>query len=247
MKMELVTFHSQNQRIFGNLHLPRDGSSCVVTLHGLESNKDSGKWPIIAERLCDEGYACLRFNFQGCGKGSEKSEGFFEDVTLTRRIVDFKSALDFLQDTEKVDMWKLGVVGSSFGGMVAIAAQDRRVKAIVTMATPYKILRRERTQIPKEAGGYYELPSGARFKIGFYEDLRKYDLIEAVRNAPPIAILHGNSDEIVPLEHAKKLYEAAPEPKRLEIIEDADHVFSQNKHLNKVIDLTLEWFKKYLD
>ena len=54
------------------------------------------------------------------------------------------------------------------------------------------------------------------------------------------------ADEIVPVEHAYKLYEAAPEPKRLEIIEGADHVFSQSKHLNKVIELSLTWFKKHL-
>jgi len=246
MKTELVTFYSETQRIFGNLHLPYEGSPCVVTLHGLESSKDSGKWSTVAARLCDEGYACLRFNFQGCGEGPEKSEGKFEDVTLTGRISDFKSALQFLQDTGKIDMGRLSVIGSSFGGMVAIAARDRRVKVMVTMGTPYKIPRFDKPQIPEEVGEHYELPSDARFKKGFYEDLRKYDLIEAVRNAPPILILQGSSDEIVPLEHAQKLYAAASEPKRLEIIEGADHVFSKSHHLDKVINLSLEWFKKYL-
>jgi len=80
----------------------------------------------------------------------------------------------------------------------------------------------------------------------FYEDLRNYDLLQAVRNAPPILILHGSSDEVVPPTHAHKLYEAAREPKRLEIIKGADHVFSQRDQLKKVIDLSLEWFKKHL-
>ncbi len=244
--MELVTFYSKNQRVFGNLHLPHKGSPCVVTLHGLESSKDSGKWPTIAARLCDEGYACLRFSFRGCGAGLEKSEGLFEDVTLTGRIVDFKSALNFLQDTREVDIRKLGVLGSSFGGMVGIAAQDRRVKALVTLGTPYRLPPFDPPQPPREVDGYYELPSGARFKKGFYEDLREYDLIEAVRHAPPIAIVHGSSDETIPHKHAQKLYDAAPEPKRLEIIKGADHVFSQSKHLSKVIDMSLEWFKRYL-
>ncbi len=246
MKMESVIFYSETQRIFGNLLLPYEGSPCVVTLHGLESSKDSGKWPTVTARLCDEGYACLRFNFRGCGKGPEKSEGLLEDATLTGRILDFKSALQLLQDTGKVDTRRLGVIGSSFGGMVAIAAQDRRVKAMVTMGTPYKIPRFNKPQIPQEVGAYYELPSGTMFRKGFYEDLRKYDLIEAVGNAPPILILQGASDQIVPLTHAQQLYAAASEPKRLEILEGADHVFSRSQHLNKVIDLSLEWFKKYL-
>lgn len=243
---ELITFYSENQKIFGNLHLPYEKAPCVITLHGLESSKDSGKWPTIAARLHDEGYACLRFNFRGSGEGSEKSEGEFEDVSLTGRIWDFKSALQFLQDTSKVDIRRLGVIGSSFGGMVAIVTQDERIKAMVTLSTPYKIPRFDEPQIPKEVGEYYELPSGRRFKKGFYEDLRKYNLLKAIRSAPPILILHSSSDEVVPLEHAQKLHEAAPEPKRLEIVEGADHVFSKNEHLNKIIDLGLEWFKKYL-
>jgi dipeptidyl aminopeptidase/acylaminoacyl peptidase len=227
--LELVTFRSENKRIFGNLHLPYEKAACIITLHGLESSKDSGKWPTIASKLYGEGYACLRFNFRGCGKGPEKSEGEFEDVSLTGRIKDYTSALQFLQDTGKVDLRRLGVVGSSFGGMVAVAAQDKRIKAIVTLSTPIKMLR-----------------SGIRFRNSFYEDLRKYDLLKAVRNASPILILHGSSDEVVPLEHSQKLYEAAPEPKRLVIIEGADHIFSQSEHLNKVIDLSIEWFKKYV-
>lgn len=229
--MELVTFRSENQRIYGNLHLPYEKAACIITLHGLESSKDSGKWPIIASRLYDEGYACLRFNFRGCGEGPEKSEGKFEDASLTGRIKDYMSALQFLQDTGKVDTHRLGVIGSSFGGMVAIAAQEKRIKAMITLSTPYKI-RLSRPQISKE--------------VEFYKDLRKYDLLKAIRSAPPILVIHGSSDEVVPLEHSQKLYETAVEPKRLEIIDGANHVFSQSEHLNNVIDLSLDWFKKYL-
>jgi len=242
MEEFLSTFHSGNQKLLGNLHLPYQNAPCVITLHGLESSKDSGKWPTIAARLTDEGYACLRFNFRGCGRGPEKGEGEFEDVSLTGRIRDYKSALQFLQDTNKVDMRRLGVIGSSFGGMVAVAAQDKRIKAMVCLSTPYYL-----PQITEEAGNYDELPSGSRrFFKKFYDDLRNYNLLQAVRNAPPILILHGSSDEVVPPTHAQKLYEAAPEPKRLEIIEGADHIFSQREHLHKVIDLSFEWFKKYL-
>ena len=233
MEEFLSTFHSENQKLCGNLHLPYQNAACVITLHGLESSKDSGKWPTIAARLTDEGYACLRFNFRGCGRGSEKSEGEFEDVRLTGRIRDYKAALQFLQGTDKVDMSRLGVIGSSFGGMVAVAAQDKRIKAMVCLSTPY--------YLPHISRG-----AGRRLKKGFYNDLRNYELLEAVRTAPPILILHGSSDEVVPPTHAQKLYEAAREPKRLEIIEGADHVFSQREHLKKVIDLSLEWFKKYL-
>jgi dipeptidyl aminopeptidase/acylaminoacyl peptidase len=238
---ELVSFSVEQQWLIGNLHLPYPNAPCVVALHGLESGKDSGKWPIIAAQLYDEGIACLRFNFRGCGAGPEKSDGKFEDGSLTGRIRDYQAALRFLHETGRVDRSRLGVIGSSFGGMVALAAEDARIKAMVLLSTPYTM-----PQPRRAVGGYYQLPSGRRMKERFYEDLRDYNLLEAVRSAPPLLILHGSADELVPGEHAWQLYEAAREPKRLEIVEGADHVFSRSDHLNRAIALCVEWFKKYL-
>jgi dipeptidyl aminopeptidase/acylaminoacyl peptidase len=238
---ELVSFSVEQQRLVGNLHLPFRNAPCVVALHGLESSKDSGKWPIIAAQLYDEGIACLRFNFRGCGAGPEKSDGIFEDVSLSGRIHDYQAALTFLHETGKIDLSRLGVIGSSFGGMVALAARDARIKAMVLLSTPYTM------QEPQSStGSYYQLPSGRRLKQGFYGDLRTYNLLEAVRSAPPLLILHGSADELVPVEHARQLYEAALEPKRLELLPGADHVFSRIDHLKKAVELSVSWFKKYL-
>ncbi len=244
--MSLVSFNVEGRRIFGSLHLPKNGAACVVCLHGLEGSKDSPKWLEFASRLADEGFACLRFSFRGCGEGAEKSEGEFEDISLTARIKDFRAALAFLAESGRVNMDRVGAVGSSFGGMVAIAAQDPRVKAIVTLASPYKIPRYDRPLIPRLEGNRYVLPSGRRFKIGFYEDLKKYNLLQDIRSAPPILIVQGDADEIVPMEHAQLLYNEASEPKRLEVIKGANHIFSQPKHLEKVINEALNWFKTYL-
>ncbi|MGB9714265.1 MAG: alpha/beta hydrolase family protein [Candidatus Bathyarchaeales archaeon] len=245
-KSELVTFYCHDRRIFGNLHLPYEEAPCIIALHGLESDKDSGKWPIIASKLYKEGYACLRFNFRGCGSEPEKSEGSFEETCLTGRVEDYRAAINFLWDSGKVDVNRLGVIGSSFGGMAAVAAQNERIKAMVVMATPYRIPVFGEPKRSRKLGKYYELPSGRRLKENFFKDLEKHDLLDAVKKAPPILIMHGSMDEIVPVEHALKLYEAAPEPKRLEIIDGGDHTFSSAEHLNRAIDLSLEWFNKYL-
>ena len=238
---QAVTFYTDQQRIVGTLHLPYRNAPCVITLHGLESSKDSGKWPQLATRLHREGFACLRFNFRGCGSGAERSEGAFEATSLTDRIADYHCALQFLADSGAVDMERLGVIGSSFGGMVAIAACDLRVTAMVCLATPYTL-----AQLTKATGEYEELPSGRRLHKRFYDDLQHYHLLEAVKSAPPLLIVHGASDELVPAEQALELYEAAPEPKRLEIIEDADHVFSRPEHVARAIELSVNWVKRYL-
>ena len=236
-----MRFYSEDKLLFGNLHLPRENAPCIVTLHGLESSKDGYKWPIIAKKLYEKGYACLRFSFRGCGEGEEKSEGSFEDTNLTERIKDYKAALKFLENC-KVDVNRIGIIGSSFGGMVALASQIERIRALAIISTPYKIPE----EIFEEENGFLVLPSRRRLKKSFLEDLRKYDLLEMVRNAPPLLIIHGGKDEIVPVEQAYKLYEHAREPKRLEIFENADHAFTEPKNLDKAIELILEWFEKFL-
>lgn len=245
MEHYAVEFHVGYQRIRGNLHLPYIGAPCIITLHGLEGDKDSGKWPIIASRLLKRGYACLRFNFRGCGEGAERSDGLFEDTTLTSRIEDYRAALRFLRGSGKVDPNRIGVIGSSFGGMVAIAAQEQ-VKAIVAISTPYMVPSLGETRVTCEGKTYYLLPSERRLKASFYEDIRRHNLLEAVRRAPPILIIHGSADEVIPVDHALKLYEVAGGPKRIEIISGADHAFKRPEHLDKAIDLAIEWFNKYI-
>ena len=246
MKIESVSFYAEGKRLYGNLHLPANKNPpCIIALHGLESSKDSGKWPILASSFCEAGFACLRFSFRGCGEGTEKSEGDFEDTSLMDRIKDYEAALRFLEETCKVDMGRLGIVGSSFGGMVAIAAQNKKIKSMVTLATPYTLSRPIKPPLKIEEG-YCVLSSGRRLKEKFFVDLQKHDLLKAVKDAPPILIIHGSKDELVPVDHAYRLYESAKKPKELKIIEGANHTFSQAKDLDKIIKLSLKWFKKYL-
>jgi len=244
MDVEPVSFYSEGRKLLGNLHIPFKGAPCITLLHGLEGHKDSDKWITVASRLSMEGYASLRFNFRGCGEGSEKSEGSFEDTNLTARIRDYKAALDFLESSGKVCIKKLGAIGSSFGGMVAIAAQETRIKALVTLATPYRISRNSKIINQSKDGEYYVLPSGRKLKKSFFDDLEKYNMLELIKKTPPILIIHGKSDDIVPVEHAYKLYKSAAEPKKLEIIENADHTFSTA--LERVMNLSLQWFRRCL-
>jgi fermentation-respiration switch protein FrsA (DUF1100 family) len=52
----------------------------------------------------------------------------------------------------------------------------------------------------------------------------RYATIERIGSvAAPTLIVHGDADEIVPLEHAHRLYAAATEPKRLFVVEGAGH------------------------
>lgn len=237
---KLVEIYSHGQKMFGNFCVPHEGASCVIMSHGLDSSKDGDKWLVLSPRLCEAGFASLRFTYRGCGEGTDKSEGNFEDTTLTSRISDYRAAVDFVLKA-KIDKSRLGVIGSSFGGMVAVAGWDERIKAMVILATPYNI------PTPKVITDYIELGSGTRLKASFYEDLRQYDMGKAIRKIRcPLLIIQGNNDEIVSVEDAHKLYSHANEPKRLEIIDGANHVFDTSEHHEKIVNLSLEWFRRYL-
>ena len=212
----------------GVLHSPpRRPLACVITCHGLLSNKDSPKYVEMANRFCAEGFAVLRFDFRGC----VESPGELDQTTLSGRIEDLGSALDFVVGGRKHE--KVGLVGSSLGGCVSILkARDERVKALVTWATPCI-----RGSFGFEIGGFQKLR----------RDLAGYDITKTLREIDrPILIIHGGSDRVVPPSQARALYENANRPKSIVMIEGADHVFSDPVHRGKAIELTLDWFKKYL-
>jgi len=244
--IESIPFYVEGRRLWGTLHLPANARPpCIIGLHGLEGEKDRGKWPVFAGRFCEAGYAFFRFNFRGCGTGREKSEGQFEDTSLTGRIRDYEAALRVLGEQRAVNGQRMGVVGSSFGGMVAVAAQNSKVRVMVTLAAPLTFFRGGEPSPSREDGGI-TLPSGRWLKEGFVNDLRRHDLLNAVTTAPPLLILHGSNDAVVPVADAYALYDAAADPKHLEILAGSNHAFTRDLDLGKVIDLILGWFQRYL-
>ena len=136
-------------------------------------------------------------------------------------------------------------MGSSFGGMVAVAAQNSKIRAMVALATPLTLFRGG-VPPPSHEDGRIRLPSGRRLKDSFVKDLHRHDLLKSVKTAPPLLILHGSNDGVAPVADAYALYDAAAEPKHLEILAGSDHAFTRDRDLEKVIDLSLRWFKRYL-
>ncbi|MBN1369995.1 MAG: prolyl oligopeptidase family serine peptidase [Dehalococcoidaceae bacterium] len=242
-----VTFSSENLILRGNLNIPFEGAPCVILSHGLEGNKDSIKWKFLANRLYDLGLAALRFNYRGCGEGEEKSDGDFAYSGVSRRVKDFQAALDFLH-SHPVDPSRLGAIGSSLGGTVLIASGDKRLKAMVALATPYsfKTLAGEGIDEhrPDELSS---LPSGKQVTIDFLRELKRLDMEKYVKQMKcPLLVIHGSADETVRVGDAHSLYDAAAEPKMLKIINGAGHRFDDPAHLKQVALLACGWLKQYL-
>jgi len=242
-----VIIYSQGQKMLADLSVPERGAPVVVMSHGFESSKDGTKWRALATRLGEAGFAGLRFSYRGCGEGGEISDGDFADTTLTGRIADYRAAVDFLEGTD-VDTSKIGVIGSSFGGMVALAAGDNRIRAMVTLATPVHLSSpgvKELKDIRER--GYSELNSGRKLNVGFYDDMQHFNLPEGIKVIEcPLLVVHGGRDEVVQVRDANIIYSLAHGPKRIEIIDGADHSFGSPEHRDRVLKLALEWFRTYL-
>jgi dipeptidyl aminopeptidase/acylaminoacyl peptidase len=64
-------------------------------------------------------------------------------------------------------------------------------------------------------------------------------------NPVPLAEIHSTHDEFLPLEQAKTMFAKGGEPKKMWVIEAANHRFSNNRaELDRVILEALHWIKK---
>ena len=67
------------------------------------------------------------------------------------------------------------------------------------------------------------------------------DIINKVSPAP-LAEIHSTHDEFLPVEQAKAIFSRAGEPKRMWVIESANHRFSDNRaELDRRVLEALQW------
>jgi putative redox protein len=238
-----VSFLSHGEELEANLCIPYEKAPIIVMSHGMESSKEGKKWLLFYTRLCEAGFATLRFTY--CDYAKDGLD--FAKTTLTRRVEDLRAAVDFLEGTE-VDMRRLGAIGSSLGGRTLLAARNRRIKAMVLLATPSYLSMPPAIPPEIEQRGYFELESGAKLSIDFFKDLKKYNTLRDLEEINcPILIIHGGADSIVPLKEAEEIYEAAKEPKKIEVIQGASHtLYDSPEYGEQLVNLCQDWFKTYL-
>ena len=222
-------------KIAGIISIPesRKKYPCVVLSHGLLSSMESSKYLSLSEDLNKAGVATCRFDYHGCGK----SGGNIEETTLTIRVANLDRVVAYVLNHNFIDPERIGVLGSSFGGSTCIvkAAKDKRIKCISLWATPYRLEKKEDEKI-----------SDVEFRESIYSDFLTYDLLSEAKKISHALVTHGELDEVVPCSEGIGIYEQIKKPKKLEIIKGADHIFSVMSHREKAINLSLNWFKRYL-
>jgi dipeptidyl aminopeptidase/acylaminoacyl peptidase len=251
MRDSTVILSADDIMLAGQVFLPDDCTGtypAVCLCHGIPAvpynPQEKGGYPELAARFCQAGFAALVFNFRGCGP----SQGNIDLPGWTR---DLNAAIDFLYMLPEVDRSKIYLLGSSGGAAVSVyaAAHDKRVSAVATLACP--------AEFDFMASGYTVESLIARFReIGIIRDpdfpahagkwLEGFSTVSPLQHigkiAPrPLLLVHGGSDEVVPVEHLERLYEKAGQPRKKVVLKGAGHRLRQDE---RAIGAVMEWLQK---
>lgn len=90
----------------------------VLMLHGFASARDEvgDMYKRLAAALAERGIASLRIDFRGWGD----SAGAMTDSTVPQMFEDAAEATAYLQELDTVDSERIGLIGFSLGGSVAV-------------------------------------------------------------------------------------------------------------------------------
>jgi pimeloyl-ACP methyl ester carboxylesterase len=177
------------------------GLGHVLLCHGNAGNV--GDRVLHAALLTAVGFDVLLFDYRGYGhsSGTPGEQGTYRDA---------RAALACLLRQPDVDPARVLYLGESLGGAVAIELALGHPPAGLVLLSAF-------TSVREMARVHYPLIPAALVPDA-YPSLR---LIGGLR--APLLVLHGEDDAIVPVEHGRALWHAAPDPKRLRIVPGVGH------------------------
>ncbi|GIV80905.1 MAG: hypothetical protein KatS3mg051_0259 [Anaerolineae bacterium] len=155
----------------------------VLMLHGFASHKDEvgDMYKRLAAALAEQGIASLRLDFRGWGE----SAGGMENSTVQGMVEDTEVGYNYLTSLDFVDDSRIGVIGFSLGGRIAIVSAAQHpdwYQTMVLWSTGGNIspdfLGQEYLDAA-HANGQVTIDLGWRevtLGVGFFDSLTLYDM-----------------------------------------------------------------------
>jgi fermentation-respiration switch protein FrsA (DUF1100 family) len=195
LEFEEVSFVSEDGKLLNGWWVPHpEARGALIYCHGNASNL--GDLPGIIAELHRLRVNIFAFDYRGYGKsrGIPTEQGLYRDARAAFEVVRARYADD--------DQPPIIVYGHSLGGAVAIQlALDKPVRGVIVEGTFSSSIDMGRVMYPT-------MPVHWILHYRF-DSLSKVGSLRI-----PKLFAHTRQDEVVPYELGRKLFEAAPEPKR---------------------------------
>ncbi len=109
----------------------QSGRPCVVMAHGFGGTRDSGLMA-FAEPFAAAGMDVVLFDYRGFGDSEGEPR---QDVSVKKQRQDYHAAIDAARNLPGVDRDRIALWGTSYSGghVIAVAATDQRVAAVVSL------------------------------------------------------------------------------------------------------------------
>ena len=222
----------------------------AIFAHCFTCTKSSLAATRISAALAERGIAVLRFDFTGLGG----SEGDFANAGFATNVDDLVAAATAL---EEAGMTPELLVGHSLGGAAVIAAAEKlqQVRAVATVGAPFDtdhvfehFGHDALVAIEEEGESEVEL-AGRTFRIAraFLAQGRGQPQAERLAAlSRPIMVLHAPTDEVVGIDNARAIFEAARHPKSFVSLDGADHLLTEPAMAEFAASMIAAWASRYL-
>ena len=214
LKFEEVMFSSKDGTALHAWFLPGGAPNrTLIYYHGNAGNMGD-RLPKL-RRLHGIGMNIFIFDYRGYGGSGGKP-------CLYGVVEDSLAAYRYVLSRPDVDPTHIILYGESLGGAMAIqVAAQEKLSGLILESTFTSLLDMKKRSYP------------------FFPDrmvpneYRSIDLIRQVHE--PILVIHGTKDRTIPFDMGKKLFIAAPPPKRFVSFEGADHTDIVDREPEKYI------------
>lgn len=217
-------------------------NNLLIMAHGFRGSMEGGGRAAYLSQMASLFVNVLRFNFTG-------------SQILSHQIEELNAVLDFAKKEYKNP--RIFLLGRSMGGAASLVTASRRseIAGLALWATPNDLHATFKNALGSE--NYNRLKNGETLNLedergsitltpDFVSDLDNYDLQAMLKawQKRPLLVIHGSEDETVNVEQAQRSFALAGRPKKLVIVNGADHSFTN--HSNKAAEEVIGWLRSRL-
>ena len=242
---EDVTVTSDGLKLAG-WFVPSDNGAVIIMQHGYKSTRD--ELLNEAQMLHRHGYGALITSI----RAHDYSEG--EMITFGMyEVDDLEAWYQYLIARDDIDPDRIGMLGNSFGGMLAIefTARNKNIGAVVAHSAFSSLNDTVETSVEY----FSDLPAfpfapmivfWAERETGFKtEDIDATQWISQI-SPRPVFLMQGGADVVISPESGQLLYDAAGEPKELWYDPALGHVDFDKDYPAEFEQRVSEFFDTYL-